>query len=67
MIPNMWYPICRPQDVPKQDSVGLRRLGEDLVLFRDPSGKLGLIERYCAHRRVSLEFGRVEEGGIRCC
>jgi 5,5'-dehydrodivanillate O-demethylase len=47
--------------------VPVRLLGEDLVLFRDPAGKVGLIERYCAHRRASLEFGRVEECGIRCC
>ena len=26
-----------------------------------------LIERYCAHRRASLEYGRVEVQGIRCC
>ena len=45
----------------------VRILGEDLVLFRDGSGKLGLLDLYCAHRRTSLEFGRVREDGLACC
>ena len=45
----------------------VRILGEDLVLFRDLSGRLGLLHRHCAHRRASLEYGKLEERGIRCC
>jgi phenylpropionate dioxygenase-like ring-hydroxylating dioxygenase large terminal subunit len=47
--------------------VAIRILGEDLVIFRDLSGTIGLLHRYCAHRRASLEYGRIEEHGIRCC
>jgi phenylpropionate dioxygenase-like ring-hydroxylating dioxygenase large terminal subunit len=46
--------------------VPVKVLGEDLVLFRDLSGQLALIGAYCAHRRASLEYGRIEEQGIRC-
>lgn len=42
-------------------------LGEDLVLFRDKSGRLGLLHKHCAHRGASLEFGKVESRGLRCC
>ena len=42
-------------------------LGEELVLFRDGSGKPGLIGRYCPHRNASFEFGRIEANGISCC
>ena len=66
LLRRYWWPIWF-QEQTQDKPVPVRLLGEDLVLFREPSGKLGLIERYCAHRRVSLEFGRVEEQGIRCC
>jgi len=41
-------------------------LGENLVLFRDGSGKPGLVEEHCSHRGTSLYYGRVEEDGLRC-
>jgi phthalate 4,5-dioxygenase oxygenase subunit len=41
-------------------------LSERLLAFRDSDGKIGLIDEFCAHRRVSLWFGRNEESGIRC-
>ncbi len=61
-----WWPVGFSQKVDKVP-VPVRLLGEDLILFRTPSGKVGLIDRFCAHRLASLEHGRVEEGGIRCC
>jgi phenylpropionate dioxygenase-like ring-hydroxylating dioxygenase large terminal subunit len=41
-------------------------LGEHLVLFRDGSGKPGLLGEHCSHRGTSLYYGRVEENGLRC-
>jgi 5,5'-dehydrodivanillate O-demethylase len=41
-------------------------MGEELVLYRDRSGILGLVDKYCTHRRASLAYGVVEEHGIRC-
>ena len=66
LLRRYWWPVGFSEHVLRKP-VPVRLLGEDLVLFRDPAGKLGLIERYCAHRRASLEFGRVEAQGIRCC
>ncbi len=53
---------------PQPDSppVEVRLLGEDLVAFRDTSGQVGVVSAYCAHRRVSLFWGRNEENGLRC-
>lgn len=48
---------------PKQK---LRLLGEDLVLYRDKSGRYGLVAEKCSHRGVSLYYGFVEADGIRC-
>jgi 5,5'-dehydrodivanillate O-demethylase len=44
----------------------IRVLGENLVLFRDGSGKPGLVAEHCAHRGTSLYYGRVEPDCIRC-
>jgi phenylpropionate dioxygenase-like ring-hydroxylating dioxygenase large terminal subunit len=41
-------------------------LGENLVLFRDASGKPGLLAEHCSHRGTSLYYGRIEEDGLRC-
>jgi nitrite reductase/ring-hydroxylating ferredoxin subunit len=42
-------------------------MGEDLVAFRDSSGRVGLLQLHCSHRGTSLEFGLVSGRGIRCC
>ena len=63
---RFWHPIGLTReiaDLPKR----VRVLGEDLVLFRDGRGEIGLLELHCAHRGTSLEFGMVERCGIRCC
>ena len=43
-----------------------RLLGEDLVVFRDTAGRLGVLDEHCPHRRASLSYGRNEENGLRC-
>jgi nitrite reductase/ring-hydroxylating ferredoxin subunit len=49
-------------DIPQAVKV----LGEDLVLFRDQFGKVGLLGEHCPHRGASLEYGDIEDGGLRC-
>jgi nitrite reductase/ring-hydroxylating ferredoxin subunit len=61
-----WHPIALTSEV-KDVPLAVRFFGEDLVLFRDRSGSLGLLHRSCCHRGVSLEFGIPQEHGIRCC
>ena len=50
------------RDIP----VAVKILGEDLVLFRDLKGDIGLVGLHCPHRGSSLEYGDIEERGIRC-
>jgi len=45
----------------------LKILSEELVAFRDGSGRVGLLHAHCAHRGASLEYGKIEERGISCC
>jgi phthalate 4,5-dioxygenase len=63
-----WIPALLDWELPEPDCspVRVQLLGERLIAFRDSSGNLGLMDEFCAHRRVSLWFGRNEEGGLRC-
>jgi len=63
-----WLPVLIAQELPGPDCapVRVKLLGERLLAFRDTQGRLGLIGEFCAHRGVSLWFGRNEEDGIRC-
>ena len=49
-----------------KNPVRVKVLGENLVLFRDATGKPGLLEEHCSHRGTSLVYGRVEDEGLRC-
>jgi phthalate 4,5-dioxygenase oxygenase subunit len=63
-----WIPACMSEEVAEADSTPVRSrlLGEDLVVFRDSDGRLGVLDEYCPHRRASLALGRNEECGLRC-
>jgi phthalate 4,5-dioxygenase oxygenase subunit len=63
-----WIPVCLSEEVEENDGtpVHARILGEDLVVFRDSEGRLGVLDEHCPHRRASLALGRNEEGGLRC-
>ncbi|MFM9970813.1 MAG: Rieske 2Fe-2S domain-containing protein [Burkholderiales bacterium] len=63
-----WIPILLSEELPDPDcpQVQVKLLSEALLAFRDSDGRIGLIDEFCAHRRVSLWYGRVEDGGIRC-
>lgn len=68
MFRRYWLPVATSAQLPEPDGdpLRLRLLGEDFVAFRDTSGRVGLLDELCMHRRVSLALGRVENGGIRC-
>jgi phthalate 4,5-dioxygenase oxygenase subunit len=63
-----WIPALHAWELPEPDCppVRVKLLGERLVAFRDTAGRIGLIDEFCAHRGVSLWFGRNEECGLRC-
>jgi phthalate 4,5-dioxygenase len=63
-----WLPALLAEELPENDGppVRVKILSERLIAFRDSEGRYGLIDEFCAHRGVSLWFGRVEECGLRC-
>ncbi len=67
LMRRYWFPIALARDLTEeQPTKFVRLLGEDLVLFKDKSGGVGLLADHCAHRGASLLYGRVEERGISC-
>jgi 5,5'-dehydrodivanillate O-demethylase oxygenase subunit len=65
MLRRYWWPIEYGGNIGKKPCK-VRFLAENFVLFRDARGVLGMLDLQCAHRRASLEYGRVEDDGLRC-
>ena len=65
MLRRYWWPV-NVSDQLKDRPTLIRILGEDLVLFRDREGRVGLIGSHCSHRRANLCFGSLSGGGLRC-
>ena len=62
-----WIPFLRSSDVQRDGQPHrVRLLGEDLVAFRDSSGRVGLVDHACPHRGAPMVFGRNEDDGLRC-
>ena len=67
LLRRYWQPAALVEELEGDRPVkSVRLLGEDLVIFRDEDGRLGLIGRHCCHRGADLSFGRLEDGGLRC-
>src|ERR1700726_599258 len=68
LLRRYWMPAVLSREVQEPDCppVRVKLLGEELVVFRDTNGRVGLLEEFCPHRRVSLWLGRNEESGLRC-
>lgn len=62
---NYWYAIV-PSDDLGAAPIGIRRMGEDLVVWRDGAGKARVFRDYCAHRGARLSLGKVVDGTLRC-
>ena len=68
VLRRYWLPALMIDELPEPDCppVRVKLLTEPLVAFRDSSGRVGLLEEFCPHRRTSLFLGRNEEDGLRC-
>ena len=62
-----WLPVGLSSEIGPDAPKLVRWLGEELLLFRDQFGRVGLTEPNCPHRGTSLDYGWIEAGGIRCC
>ena len=62
-----WMPVaCAGEFTEEKPIKAFRLMGENLVVYRDQSGRYGVVAEQCPHRKASLAFGRVDAEGIRC-
>jgi 5,5'-dehydrodivanillate O-demethylase len=66
LMRRYWQPIAAVSELEGKWNKRVRLLGEDLVLYRDKQGRMGLITEQCPHRRASLAYGIPTDDGIRC-
>ncbi len=66
LLRRYWQPIGALEEMQGRWTKKVRLLGEDLILFRNRSGELGLIAEQCPHRRASFLHGIPTQQGIRC-
>jgi len=65
MIHNQWYAIMESKEV-KNKPIGVTRINEKLVLWRDQNGKINCIFDKCCHRGASLSKGKIKNDHIEC-
>src|SRR5215467_12239616 len=68
LMRRYWIPVLLADELPENDCppVRVKLLSERLLAWRDTKGRYALTGEFCAHRGVSLWFGRSEENGLRC-
>ncbi|HXR72254.1 aromatic ring-hydroxylating dioxygenase subunit alpha [Actinocrinis sp.] len=66
MIPNQWYPILLPEDVTNDKPTGVRRMGQNLVVWRDIDGNLVCQDARCPHKGANLGDGRLKGNSVEC-
>ena len=66
LLRRYWHPVAATDRMRDRWTMRVRIHREDLVLFRDRSGRFGLIAEVCPHRRASMAYGIPTAEGIRC-
>jgi phenylpropionate dioxygenase-like ring-hydroxylating dioxygenase large terminal subunit len=64
-VRGLWHPILRSCDL-RDRPVGVTRLGEDLVLWRDDQGAARVFGDRCPHRGAKLSLGSLRDGALVC-
>ena len=66
LLRRYWQPLCRTDEAGRLPRL-VRIMDEELIVFRDGSGRPGLLYPRCMHRGTTLLYGKVEQNGLRCC
>jgi phenylpropionate dioxygenase-like ring-hydroxylating dioxygenase large terminal subunit len=65
MVRNLWYVVLESREL-GDEPLGVTRLGERLVFWRDADGRPVCLYDRCAHRGAALAQGKVCQGTIQC-
>lgn len=63
---NYWYPILLSEELPEESPVGVKRLGEELVVWRNAEGKPVVQLDRCPHRGAKLSLGALVNHRLMC-
>src|SRR4051812_14403329 len=66
LLRRYWFPIVRESDLDAEPVLAVKLLGENLALYCNDNGDLGLVTQRCPHRGARLAYGIPEENGLRC-
>jgi phenylpropionate dioxygenase-like ring-hydroxylating dioxygenase large terminal subunit len=66
LLPRFWYVVAESCELTGDTVVARQVLDEWLACFRDPEGKVIVIEDRCLHRCARLSNGRVHDGYLTC-
>lgn len=66
MIYNQWYIILESKELKNHKPLEIKRLNENLVLWRDEKGTVCCIADRCCHRGASLSCGKIVKGNLEC-
>jgi 5,5'-dehydrodivanillate O-demethylase oxygenase subunit len=67
LLRRYWHPVAAAAELTDEKPIrAVKILNEELVVYRDKSGRYGLVGEHCPHRLASLAYGRVDAEGIRC-
>jgi len=65
MIRNQWYVVLESKEV-KNTPIGVTRMGEKMVFWRDETGKVHCAVDRCPHRGVQLSLGKIQDHHLQC-
>lgn len=67
LLRRYWQPVALAEELQAPRPLKpVKLMGRQFILFRDDTGRLGLLDRDCPHRGADLAYGRLENGGLRC-
>ncbi|NVO21006.1 MAG: aromatic ring-hydroxylating dioxygenase subunit alpha [Bacteroidetes bacterium] len=66
MIYNQWYVILESKELKRNKPLRVKRINEDLALWRNEKGGVCCIADTCRHRGVSLSCGKIVSGQLEC-
>ena len=66
MIKNQWYAVLSSKQVKKNRMIGVTRLSQKLVFWRDEADNVYCIFDKCCHRGASLCTGKLVNNHVEC-
>ena len=66
MIKNQWYVVLDAKQVKKNKLLGVTRLSDKLVFWRDNQNQVHCIFDKCCHRGASLSKGKIVDNHVEC-